>query len=106
MKDPRRTARWTVLAKRLCASATECAICGRAIPKDAPPRSRWSPAVDHLIPVALGGPAFELSNLRVVHAGCNSIRGNRQPRLRPRRKGYRPRAVRVPAEAWLGEGSK
>jgi 5-methylcytosine-specific restriction endonuclease McrA len=97
--DPRKTNRWTQLAKRLAADAHACAICGGAFPAGVPPRSRWSRSVDHLVPIAYGGSPFALENLRTVHYGCNSRRGARQPKLRrPRR---RPRVVRAVPEAWL-----
>lgn len=33
--------------------------------------------VDHIIPLAFGGPAYELSNLRGACASCNSGRANK-----------------------------
>jgi hypothetical protein len=99
--DPRSTYKWQRLARRLVLQATTCAICGRVLPKDAPPRSPYSPSVDHIVPLALGGAPFEPANLQVVHLSCNTARRNRQPELR-RRGRARPRVVRVPAESWLG----
>jgi 5-methylcytosine-specific restriction endonuclease McrA len=108
VRDPRHSYEYQQLAKRLCRSASECAICGRVLLHDAPPRSPWSPSLDHLMPVAFGG-TNALENLRVVHVSCNSRRGARQPRLRrrrrPRRRGRvseRRLGPRVSAESWLG----
>jgi hypothetical protein len=94
-QDPRRTYRWQQLRDRLVRNATTCAICGYPL-QDAPPRSRYSPSVDHIVPVALGGAPFALDNLRVIHYGCNSIRGNRQPKLRRRRRRRPPAAIGRP----------
>lgn len=66
-----RKARATVLK-----SATECAICGQPLDHNADPRSRWAPSADHIIPRSLGGSLTAANNLRAVHYGCNSRRGN------------------------------
>ena len=73
--DPRKTARWQNLRRKLIAAASHCALCGAPLIPAAPPRSRWSSTIDHIVPVALGGPAFDPANLRVAHYGCNSSRG-------------------------------
>jgi 5-methylcytosine-specific restriction endonuclease McrA len=84
---------WTARAKRIAGQASTCAICGRELLHGAPPRSRWSPSVDHILPAALGG-SHDSANLRAVHYGCNARRGARQPK--PGR-----RLVRALPEAWL-----
>ena len=66
-----RKARATVLK-----SATQCAICGQPLDHTADPRSRWAPSADHIIPRSLGGSLTAPNNLRAVHYGCNSRRGN------------------------------
>jgi 5-methylcytosine-specific restriction endonuclease McrA len=73
--DPRDSYRWKTLRRRLVRSAEVCAICGRLLDRTAPARSRWSPSVDHIVPLHLGGAPFDPSNLRVTHFGCNSSRG-------------------------------
>ena len=57
-------------------SAKQCAICDQPLDHTADPRSRWAPSADHIVPLSLGGAATSLSNLRAVHYGCNSSRGN------------------------------
>lgn len=60
-----------------------CHLCGRPLDFEAPARTRWSPSVDHLVPLKTTrrldpetqkhlatDPAF----LRPAHFGCNSRR--------------------------------
>jgi hypothetical protein len=83
---------YRVQRERVLAGAQACSICGLALDWDAPPRSRWAPSVDHVLPVSRTVGLDELTrsrlatdpgNLRPVHYGCNARRGNR--RRRPRR---------------------
>lgn len=64
--------------------ATHCALCGGEFNPDAPPKSRWSKSVDHIIPLselAHYDPAerrrlsVDPSNMRPAHLICNSKRG-------------------------------
>jgi 5-methylcytosine-specific restriction endonuclease McrA len=80
---------YRVQRERVLAGARLCAICGGPLDRDAPPRSRWAPSVDHVLPVSrtVGLPelvrrqlALDPGNLRPVHVGCNSKRGNRRQR--------------------------
>ena len=59
---------------RLLANATHCDICGQPLDFTAAPRSRWAPSADHVVPRSHGGGIA--GNLRAVHYGCNSRRGN------------------------------
>ena len=83
--------RFRQVRARVLAGAQACALCGLALDWDAPPRSRWAPSADHVLPVSrtAGLPEFtrerlalDPENLRPVHYGCNSKRGNRRPRPR------------------------
>jgi hypothetical protein len=74
---------------RVLAGAQSCALCGGPLDFDAPPRSRWSPSVDHRLPVSRTRGLDErtrrrLANdpagLRAVHYGCNSARRDRRSR--------------------------
>jgi hypothetical protein len=74
---------------RVLAGAEVCWLCGGLLDWDAPPRSSLSPSVDHLLPMSrtIGLDAAtrkrlasDPSNLRPVHLGCNSKRGNRRHR--------------------------
>ena len=78
MVDVRKTYAWQLLRARVIARAKnldEPCGCGLPIDWDAPPRSRWSPSVDHIHSIKHGGPPLDMHNLRVAHFGCNSRRG-------------------------------
>jgi hypothetical protein len=81
---------WAKLRERLLRDAQVCHLCGRALDHDAPPRSPWSPSLDHIISVKATrtlDPAtrerlrLDPANLRPVHYRCNSARG--AGRVRP-----------------------
>jgi 5-methylcytosine-specific restriction endonuclease McrA len=70
--------------KEVLRDATHCAICGLPLDFDAPARSRWSPSVDHIIPVSKTKGwddetrkrlAEDPQYMRPAHYGCNSRRG-------------------------------
>lgn len=52
----------------------DCSLCGEMIDFSLPPTDRMSPTVDHVIPISKGGPDL-LSNVRLAHRVCNSIKG-------------------------------
>jgi hypothetical protein len=75
--------------ERVLAGAQVCAICGGALDWNAPPRSRWAPSVDHLLPVSRTRGlddatrrhlANDPAGLRPAHVGCNAKRGNGRQR--------------------------
>jgi len=74
--DPIRSYRWQQLAKRVLAEEKICWLCGLPIDFDAPPRSRWSPSVDHVIPWTQGGSIYDRSNLRAAHFSHNASKGD------------------------------
>ncbi len=85
---------WRTVRAQVLATAVACAICGKALRPDAPPRSRWSSAVDHRLPLAAFRRldpeaqrrlALTPSNLQAAHAGCNARKRDRpQRRTHPR----------------------
>jgi 5-methylcytosine-specific restriction endonuclease McrA len=103
MGDIRDTYAWKKARKTALLGATHCQICWEPLDFDAPPRSRWSPSVDHIVALALGGAPFAQSNLRVVHAFCNSSAGatlgNRMRPRAPSRPGRRSSGRRARARA-------
>jgi 5-methylcytosine-specific restriction endonuclease McrA len=107
--DPRWTAEWKRLRAALIAAATHCALCGGLLDKDAPPRTRWRPSVDHIYPVRLYPErALDPWNCQVTHAGCNTRRENTSRRGTGRahggrgstRHGARSRPVRPDLPQW------
>lgn len=72
---------------RLCAMVRArrdpCALCGHPIDYGAPPRTRWSFSLDHILSLAHGGDLLDPDNARSAHYSCNSARGGRTRRGRP-----------------------
>lgn len=60
--------------RQLRREATHCALCGMVLVLGGPRRLR--PSLDHVVPLALGG-GHTLSNVQMVHGGCNSAKGSR-----------------------------
>jgi 5-methylcytosine-specific restriction endonuclease McrA len=53
-----------------------CELCGEPIDWEAPPRSRRSVSVDHIIPLHAGGRELPpVEELRLAHVSCNARRG-------------------------------
>jgi len=86
----RSSPKWKRARKIALRGASHCSICGRPLDFHAPARSKWAPSVDHVTPLVSGGAAFDLSNLRVCHYGCNARLGaplgNRSAKRAVRRK--------------------
>ena len=72
--DLKTTAYLTARA-RVLREETHCAICGRPVDKDAPPRTKWSPSVDHIVSPLDGGHSSDRRGLRLTHYSCNSRKG-------------------------------
>lgn len=77
-------AAWRRASARVLKDATVCWLCGLPLDFDAPARSRWSPSVDHVLPLdaikffdaaTQRSMALDPANLRAAHYGCNSKRG-------------------------------
>jgi hypothetical protein len=71
--------------ERILRDAQVCYLCAGELDFDAPPRSRWAPTIDHVLPVSAlrnldsrtaRRLAIDPSGLRPAHYGCNAARGN------------------------------
>jgi len=71
------TAQWQRLAARVLAEEDTCHLCGHPLDFTAPPRSRYAPSVDHVIPRSRGGAVYARSNCRAAHYGCNAGKRDR-----------------------------
>lgn len=78
VSGPRAGSRWRKLRVQVLAEERNCWLCDGAIDFSAAPRSRWSPSVDHVIPLVDGGALLDRSNVRAAHYWCNSVRGRRE----------------------------
>lgn len=69
--------RWLKVSAQVKAEEYLCWLCGKPIDKSLPRRQPQSFTVDHVVPLLLGGPELDRSNLRAAHMSCNSARSNR-----------------------------
>ena len=69
--------------QRLCATLRAqrppCAICGKDIDYQAPPRTSRSFSLNHKIPLNAGGSLLDPNNAEPAHLGCNSSLGDTAP---------------------------
>ena len=63
--------------KRILATATVCAICGRPLDKSLKSPDPMSATVDHIIPISKGGHPYDPENLQPAHRCCNREKSNR-----------------------------
>ena len=54
----------------------KCHICRKRVNMDLDIQHNYSPTMDHLIPISLGGD-HTYANIRLAHRICNSRKGNR-----------------------------
>lgn len=51
-----------------------CQLCRAPVDMDVPWPDRWSPTIDHVLPLALGGDDTR-ANVQLAHLACNSSKG-------------------------------
>ena len=80
--------RWKAVRKRAINTYEhKCTLCGQQLDKNAPPHTRFSIEVDHIIPLHRGGQAYELDNLRLTCHPCNRAKGSKLDGEMKRQKG-------------------
>ena len=57
--------------KRIYATQTVCAICGKPVDFSLKYPHPLSPTIDHIIPIAKGGHPSDIDNLQLAHRCCN-----------------------------------
>ncbi|MDR1033357.1 MAG: HNH endonuclease, partial [Bifidobacteriaceae bacterium] len=67
----------TRLRNRVLSVYDVCALCGTPVDKQLHTPHPYSPEVDEIIPVSLGGSPFEMSNLQLTHRHCNRQKSNK-----------------------------
>ena len=62
--------------KKILATQTICAICGKPVDKTLKYPDRMSATVDHIIPIAKGGHPSDIDNLQLAHFICNRLKSD------------------------------
>lgn len=83
---------WARLVAQVYAEETHCGIpdCGAYVDQTLPANHDLARSVDHIIPLADGGPEYARWNVRLAHRICNSRRGATHA-TQPHRSPYRLR---------------
>lgn len=63
--------------KKILATQTICAICGKPVDKSLRFPHPFAPVVDHIIPIAKGGHPSDLDNLQLAHNKCNRAKSDK-----------------------------
>lgn len=84
--DPRGTQAWRRLCAQVYAEETHCWLCHEWVDQTLPREHPMSRTVDHVVPVARGGPPIpDRDGARLAHRRCNSERGDNPERLTQQR---------------------
>lgn len=70
-KDGKHRAQFDKNKKRIFATQTVCAICGKPVDFSLKYPHPLSPTIDHIIPVSKGGHPSDIDNLQLAHRTCN-----------------------------------
>ena len=77
-KDGWAKAAYEKAKKRIFASQSVCAICGRPVDFDRKFPDPWSATLDHIVPISKGGDPADINNLQLAHLQCNRIKASRR----------------------------
>ena len=63
--------------KKIFATQSVCAICGRPVNFDLKFPDPWSATVDHIIPISKGGNPADIANMQLAHLQCNRLKASK-----------------------------
>ncbi len=63
--------------KRIYATQTICALCGKPVDFSLKYPHPLSPTIDHIIPISKGGHPSDIDNLQLAHRCCNRKKGDK-----------------------------
>ena len=63
--------------KKIFATQSVCAICGRPVNFGLKFPDPWSATVDHIIPVSKGGSPADIANMQLAHLQCNRMKASK-----------------------------
>lgn len=67
--------------KKIFATQSVCAICGRPVNFDLKFPDPWSATVDHIIPLSKGGSPADIANMQLAHLQCNRLKASKMNTL-------------------------
>ena len=70
-QDGKHRAQFDKNKKRIYATQTICAICGKPVDFSLKFPHPLSPTIDHIIPISKGGHPSDIDNLQLAHRCCN-----------------------------------
>ena len=63
--------------RKIFATQSVCAICGKPVDFSLKYPNPWSATIDHIIPVDKGGHPSDISNLQLAHFRCNRLKSDK-----------------------------
>ena len=76
-KDGKHRGQYEKNKKRIYATQTVCAICGKPVDFNLKYPHPLSPTIDHIIPIAKGGHPSDIDNLQLAHRCCNRAKSDK-----------------------------
>lgn len=76
-RDGKHQAQYDKNRRRVLATQTVCAICGKPVDFSLKFPHPLSATVDHIIPVSKGGHPSDISNLQLAHRYCNRLKSDK-----------------------------
>lgn len=67
--------------KRIYASQTICALCGKPVDFSLKFPHPMSPTIDHIVPISKGGHPSDIDNLQLAHLSCNRAKANKTAKI-------------------------
>lgn len=80
-KDGTHRAAFNKNKKRIYATQTVCALCGRPVDFSLKFPHPMSATIDHIVPVSKGGHPSDIYNLQLAHLSCNRAKADKTAKI-------------------------
>ncbi len=80
-KDGSHRAAFDKNKKKIYATETVCAICGRPVDFSLKFPHPMSATIDHIVPVSKGGHPSDIDNLQLAHLSCNRAKSDKTAKI-------------------------